>query len=117
MGASEVQVTLDAVIVAVTDETPRVLAVLDPPAADPGGAGPGSGRGGEWAGDRGRRATPFRLPSGLLDAEDRTLERAARRFVLQQAGLEVGYVEQLYTFGDLDRSRACLLYTSPSPRD
>src|SRR3954471_14469431 len=75
MGASEVQVTLDAVIVAVTDETPRVLAVLDPP-ADPGGAGRGAGGIAERAGDRGRRATPFRLPSGLLDADDRTLERA-----------------------------------------
>ena len=89
MAASEVQVTLDAVIVAVTDETPRVLSVLDPPDADPGTV-----------------PTPFRLPSGLLDADDRTLERAVRRFVRQQAGLEVGYVEQLYTFGDLDRSRS-----------
>ena len=43
-----------------------------------------------------------RLPSGPLDATDRTLDRGLRRWVRQQTGLEVGYVEQLYTFGDLD---------------
>ena len=75
MGASEVQVTLDAVIVAVTDETPRVLAVLDP-GAEPGGAGPGGGRAGSGAAI-GVGAHAVRLPSGLLDADDRTLERAA----------------------------------------
>ncbi len=72
-------VTLDAVIVAVTDERPKVLAVVEP-----GGA--------------------YRLPSGLLEPKDRTLDRALRRFVRAEAGLEVGYVEQLYTFGDLDRT-------------
>jgi hypothetical protein len=79
MAAAELQVTLDAVIVAVTDETPRIL-VID-----------------------GEHHSP-RLPSGPLEPGDRTLDRALRRFVRQQAGLEVGYVEQLYTFGDLDRS-------------
>lgn len=78
--AAEVTVGLDAVIVAVTDETPKVLVVSDP--AEPG----------RWG-----------LPSGQLDAADRTLELALRRFVRDQAGLEVGYVEQLYTFGDLGR--------------
>jgi hypothetical protein len=81
MGPPEVQVSLDAVIVAVTDEAPRVLVVRD------GGAD-----------------QPPRLPLGPLEPADRTLERALRRFVRQQSGLEVGYVEQLYTFGDLDRA-------------
>ena len=90
MGPSEVQVSLDAVIVAVTDETPRVLVG----ATTRRGRRPGHGP-----------QRPLRLPSGLLEPADRTLERALRRFVRQQAGLEVGYVEQLYTFGDLDRSR------------
>lgn len=69
---------LDAVIVAVTDERPKVLTVS---LAD------------------GRP----RLPSGLLEFEDRTLELSLRRFVRAETGLEVGYAEQLYTFGDADR--------------
>lgn len=44
------------------------------------------------------------LPSGPLDAvSDRTLELAVRRLVRQQTEREMGYVEQLYTFGDLAR--------------
>ncbi len=74
-------VSLNAVIVAVTDEVPRVLAVRP--------------TGGErWAA----------LPAALLDpASDRTLELAVRRGVHEQTGLGLGYVEQLYTFGDRDR--------------
>ncbi len=77
-GGPEFRVGLDAVIVAVTDERPKVLTV-----------GQAGGR--------------FRLPSGLLEFEDRTLELSLRRFVREEAGLEVGYAEQLYTFGDADR--------------
>ena len=41
------------------------------------------------------------LPFGPLDAEgDRTLELALRRWVRTQTGMELGYVEQLYSFGD-----------------
>jgi hypothetical protein len=80
--SSGVAVSLDAVVVAVTDETPKVLAVADPAGGPP------------------------RLPSGRLEPADRTLELALRRFVREQAGLEVGYVEQLYTFGDLERGPA-----------
>jgi len=70
---------LNAVIVAVTRDAPRVLTV---------------------AGPRGEAALPF----GLLDPEsERTLELALRVRVREQAGLELGYVEQLYTFGDRDR--------------
>ena len=44
------------------------------------------------------------LPAGPLDPiVDQTLDRALRRWVLDQAGLSLGYVEQLYTFGDKNR--------------
>lgn len=75
----QVEVGLNAVILAVTDETPRVLTVrsdADVPA----------------------------LPFGPLDPDaDRTLELGLRRWVREQTGIELGYVEQLYTFGDRDR--------------
>lgn len=74
-----VAVSLDAVLVAVTDETPKTLVVT---------------------GDNRRP----RLPAGPLDADDRTLELGMRRVLRTQTGLEAGYAEQLYTFGDLDRS-------------
>ncbi|NKB43434.1 MAG: hypothetical protein GKS03_04060 [Alphaproteobacteria bacterium] len=42
-----------------------------------------------------------RLPSGPFDPEgDRTMEEGLRRWVAEQTGLAVGFVEQLYTFGD-----------------
>lgn len=72
-------VTLDAVIVAVTDDRPKVLTVSGPAGAVP------------------------RLPAGVLREDDRTLEAALRRFVVDETGLDVGYVEQLYTFGDSER--------------
>ncbi len=44
------------------------------------------------------------LPTGSLrEAEDRTLELGVRRLVSQQLDQDLGYVEQLYTFGDLQR--------------
>jgi hypothetical protein len=68
-------ISLDAVIVAVTDDTPRVLVVT------------------EGAVDA--------LPSGPLDlVAHPTLERGMRAWVAQQTGLALGHVEQLYTFGD-----------------
>lgn len=71
------EVGLAAVIVAVTDQEPRVLTV-------PGAAG----------------ELPA-LPAGPLDpAGGLTLDRALRGWVSARAGLELGYVEQLYTFGD-----------------
>lgn len=55
---------------------------------------------------------PVRLPSGPLDpAADRTLERALRRMVGETTGIDLGYVEQLYTFGDADRG------SDPTMRD
>ncbi len=72
-----VEIRVDAAIVAVTGGAPKVCTVGgDPPT----------------------------LPSGALDlASDRTLELAVRRRVIEQTGIELGYVEQLYTFGDRHR--------------
>jgi hypothetical protein len=82
MEGSEIEVTLDAVIVSVTDDRPRIVTVGDD-------------------------AGPPRIPSGPLDPDtDKTLERALRRWISEQAGIEVGYAEQLYTFGDRSRQRS-----------
>ncbi len=67
---------LSAVIIAVTDEEPRVVTV-------------------QWS--EGIEALPF----GLLDPDGHdTLSLALCDWVREQTGLELGYVEQLYTFGD-----------------
>ena len=77
--SSGVSVSLEAVVVAVTDDRPRVLTVDSP-------RGP-------------------MLPSGSLDIEgDASLDLAMRRIIDEQAGFGVEYIEQLYTFGDRDRS-------------
>jgi hypothetical protein len=82
-GDSRITVVLNAVIVAVTGDSPRVLTVWD-------------------IADRGRE--PVGLPYGPLDAEhDKTLELGVRGWVMEQTGLDLGYVEQLYTFGDQHR--------------
>jgi hypothetical protein len=79
---TQVTLELDAVIIAVTGDDPR-LVVVSPTPARPGLVG---------------------LPSGELDAcDDRTLERGFRRIVSSTTGLELEYVEQLYTFGDRER--------------
>lgn len=50
---------------------------------------------------------PQGLPSGPFDPlNHRTLELGLRGFAQDQAGLELGYVEQLYTFGDRGRTVA-----------
>ena len=44
------------------------------------------------------------LPFGPFNpAGDRTLELSLRRWVQEQTGFDIGYVEQLYTFGDRGR--------------
>jgi hypothetical protein len=43
------------------------------------------------------------LPSGPLEARHRTLEAGLRNWVERQTHQALGYVEQLYTFGDRDR--------------
>lgn len=85
-------VDLHAVIAAVTREVPRILTVRRSPRSlgvpDPLGT-----------------ANPVEaLVSGPLDpAGDRTLELQLRTWVAQQTSLDLGYVEQLYTFGDRNR--------------
>lgn len=76
-----VGIGLSAVVVAVERDAPEVLV---------------TGRAGAAA-----------LPSGAFDpARDRTLEIALRMSVAEQTALDVGYVEQLYTFGDRGRAVA-----------
>jgi hypothetical protein len=70
---------LSAAIVAASAEEPRVLTIRP-------------GRGAVEA-----------LPAGPLEAEHRTLEIGLRSWVGRQTGQRLGYVEQLYTFGDRDR--------------
>ncbi|HEX3127526.1 MAG TPA: hypothetical protein VH394_09355 [Thermoanaerobaculia bacterium] len=82
--APRIDLGLNAVIVAVTEEVPRILTVR------PGGGPPEDA-----------------LPFGLLEPElDRTLDRGLRRWVAELTGLPLGYVEQLYTFGDRNRDPA-----------
>lgn len=83
MTSPPVLVGLGAVIVAVTDEAPRILTVPRPV--------PGGGE---------RDALLF----GPLDPErDETLGLGLRRWVQEQTGIRLGYIEQLYTFGDAGR--------------
>ncbi len=80
MSAPRVVIGLSAVIVAITEEAPFVVVTHDH-----GGEPPG-------------------LPFGPFDpAGDRTLELSLRGWVSEQTGFEIGYVEQLYTFGDRGR--------------
>jgi hypothetical protein len=76
----QIVVGLNAVIVSVREDEPRVLTVVP-------------------------RATELpALPSGQLDPQrDRTLELGLRGWVRHLTGRELGYVEQLYTFGDQGR--------------
>lgn len=76
--ADEVVIGLSAVVVALRDGEASVLTVRTP-----------DGLG---------------LPFGRFDpAGHRTFELALRAFVTEQTGFELGYVEQLYTFGDAGR--------------
>ena len=79
---TETVINLIAVIVAVTDETPRLLIVDQGPATTLG-------------------HTPLALPNGPFEpATHPSLESSLRRWVEAQTGLDLYYVEQLYTFGN-----------------
>jgi Uncharacterized conserved protein len=75
-------IDLSAVIMAATPDEPRVLTVRSDP------------------------QQPEGLPSGPLQSQHRTLEMGLRSWVTEQTQLTLGYVEQLYTFGDRDRAEA-----------
>jgi hypothetical protein len=77
-----IEIGLTTAIVAVTDDEPQVLV----------------------AGETGEKQMPAGLPSGPFDpVSHRTFEIGLREWVAAQTALEVGYVEQLYTFGDRGR--------------
>ena len=79
---TETVINLIAVIVAVTDDTPRLLIVDQGEASTPG-------------------HTPLALPNGPFEpATQPSLESSLRRWVEAQTGLDLYYVEQLYTFGN-----------------
>jgi hypothetical protein len=74
-----VLIGLSAAIVSVAEERPRVLVVERPEAPDA-------------------------LPFGTFDPlGHRTLDSGLRGWVEEQTGLQLGYAEQLYTFGDRGR--------------
>jgi hypothetical protein len=74
-------IELSAAIVAVSAGTPQILVTEEP--GDP---------------------APH-LPAGPFDpARHRTFEMGLRAWVSEQAGMDLGYVEQLYTFGDRGRT-------------
>jgi hypothetical protein len=76
-----VPVELTAVIVAVTGEEPRVLTIREP--------------------DQNAEA----LPTGPFESGHRTLQIGLRSWVERQTHHPLGYIEQLYTFADRDRTR------------
>ena len=83
-GAS-LSIGLSAVIVAASVQEPRVLTIRLP-------------------GSHGEESRVEALPSGPLEAAHRTLEVGLRVWVERQTSQKLGYVEQLYTFGDRDRA-------------
>src|ERR1700749_5232511 len=77
-----IEIGLTAAIVAVEDGEPAILV----------------------AGDGGKSEPRAGLPFGPFDPlAHRTFEIGLREWVEAQTGLRVGYVEQLYTFGDRGR--------------
>ena len=79
----QIELGLNAAIVMVRDQQPHILV------ARPGTAGPNTGD-----------ALPF---GPFAPRAHRTLEIGLREWVKRQTGIELGYVEQLYTFGDRGR--------------
>jgi hypothetical protein len=80
-GLTAIEIGLTAAIITVAGSEPRVLTVSD-------------------------RAALASLPLGPFDPrQHRTLEMGLRAYVSAQTGLSLGYVEQLYTFGDRGRHK------------
>lgn len=88
-----VRIVLSAVLAAVAEERPRVLALR---------------------GADGRLSLPY----GPFDPErHRTFEIGLRDFVERQTEISLGYVEQLYTFGDKGRDAPLAALTGGAPAD
>jgi hypothetical protein len=79
----QIELGLNAAIVTVHEQQPQILVVRQ-----------GMGGSGAWD------ALPF---GPFAPRAHRTLEIGLREWVKRQTGLELGYVEQLYTFGDRGR--------------
>jgi hypothetical protein len=78
--SARIVIGLSAVIVAVTEDGPFVVVTREADGDTPG------------------------LPFGQFDpAGDRTLELSLRGWVKEQTSFDIGYAEQLYTFGDRGR--------------
>ena len=86
--STAVEIGLNAAIVSVRDDTPQILVVTGSAGADK------------------QSALPDGLPLGSFDPLlHRTFETGLRESVKQQTALPLGYVEQLYTFGDRGRHK------------
>ena len=86
-------INVTAVIVAVTNDVPRVLIIDQNPAHE---AHPSPNND-----DALPEAGQYALPNGPFEPERHTgLESCLRRWVEAQTGLDLYYVEQLYTFGN-----------------
>lgn len=80
---SHIELGLNAAIVMVRNQQPHILVIR-----------PGATDAGDWD------ALPF---GPFAPRAHRTLEVGLREWVERQTGIELGYVEQLYTFGDRGR--------------
>lgn len=92
--SSPLLIGLSAVMVAVEADAPRVLVTQ-------------------------RETGEDALPFGVFDPDrHRTFDLSLRGWVREQTGFELGYVEQLYTFGDKDREtpEATLSGAAPNAR-
>lgn len=82
--SAAIEIELQACVVCADQNTPRILTIPNPP---------GSG--------------PDALPAGPFQPDRHaTLETGLRGWVEEQTALPLGYVEQLYTFGDTGRQRS-----------
>lgn len=96
--SQQTKVELTAVIIAVTNNEPRVL-LVEPESGD-------SADGTKKSDDSLSPSHPLSLPNGSFNPEtDESLESGLRSLVEAQTGLDLYYVEQLYTFGNRNRDR------------
>lgn len=92
LASKAVVIGLNAAIVTVSEGQPKILVV--PQGAAASGNSDGAWPAGSWDA----------LPFGPFDpAKHRTLDIGLRSWVREQTHLALGYVEQLYTFGDRGR--------------